>query len=139
MDAELTDMILDHMDKGFLENIIDMFKKDEALYPVLIPMLRDERLRVKIGATALVEELVKNSQASFVRLIPELGGLLLDIDPTVRGDAANVLGIIGHSDALPFLKKMTSDPDRQVKDIVREAIQEINYLKGALNKQRERP
>lgn len=62
----MTDMILDHMDKGFLENIIDMFKKDETLYPVLISMLRDERMRVRIGATALVEELMKNLQTPFI-------------------------------------------------------------------------
>lgn len=126
MDKELTDMILDYMDKGFLENILDMFKHDETLYPVLIPMLRDERMRVKIGATALAEELIKFTQAPLEKLIPELVGLLHDPNPTIRGDAANVLGIIRHKDALPYLQQAASDPDRSVSAIVREAIQEID-------------
>lgn len=128
MDKELIDMILDHMDKGFLENIIDMFKHDETLYPVLILMLRDERMRVRIGATALVEELVKDSPGPFVRLIPELGELLGDPNPTVRGDAANILGIIRHHDALTYLTDAQNDADFSVREIVKDAIEEISRL-----------
>ncbi|MBI3593305.1 MAG: hypothetical protein HY099_07495, partial [Nitrospirae bacterium] len=42
--------------------------------------------------------------------------------PTVRGDGANLLDIIKHKDALPFLLKAENDNDRNVREIVREAV-----------------
>lgn len=121
-------MLLDYMEKGFLENIVDMFTHDEALYPFIIDMIRDERLRVRLGGTALVEELAKKRPEPLVRLIPEIAGLLNDGNPTVRGDGANLLDIIGHPDALPFLRAAENDEDGNVRAIVREAINEISAL-----------
>lgn len=108
-DEELKTMVLDYMEKGFLENIIDMFRRDESLYPLVADMIKDERIRVRLGATALVEEMAKVDQSPFISLIPSIGKLLEDNNPTVRGDAANLLDIIGHTDALPFLLKARDD------------------------------
>lgn len=125
MDKELSDMILDYMNKGFLDNITDMFIHDETLYPLISVMIRDERLRVRIGATALVEELIKLRETPIVKSIPDIAMLLNDPAPTVRGDSANLLGIIKHKDALPFLTKSKDDPDMNVREIIREAIEAI--------------
>ncbi|MCL4456800.1 MAG: HEAT repeat domain-containing protein [Nitrospirae bacterium] len=129
IDEELKSMILDHMEKGFLENIIDMFKHDESLFPLIIDMLKDERMRVRLGATALVEEMVKLKPESFVNLIPAIAALLKDENSNVRGDGANILGIIGHKDALPFLADVENDADRDVREIAQEAIENIQELK----------
>ncbi len=118
-------MVLDYMEKGFLENIIDMFKHDESLFPLVIDMIRDERIRVRLGATALVEELAQVRPGNLVPLIPEIALLLRDPNPIVRGDGANLLGIIGHEHALPFLLKAEEDEDRNVRLIVQEAIKDI--------------
>ena len=122
---ELKTMVLDYMEKGFLENIIDMFKHDESLFPLVIDMIRDERIRVRLGATALVEELVQVKPGNLVPLIPEIALLLRDPNPIVRGDSANLLGIIGHEHALPFLLEAGEDEDRNVRLIVQEAIKDI--------------
>ncbi|MBF0558006.1 MAG: HEAT repeat domain-containing protein [Nitrospirae bacterium] len=122
---ELRVMVLDHMEKGYLENIIDMLRHDGSLYPLVIDMMRDERMRVRLGATALVEEMVRNDPAPFIRLIPSIAGLLQDANPVVRGDAANLLEIIGHTDALPFLRKALDDKDQHVREIVEEAVRNI--------------
>lgn len=126
--TELKKMVLDYMEKGFLENIIDMFKHDASLYPLIIDMIRDERIRVRLGVTVLVEELAKVKPEPLIRLIPDIASLLQDVNPTVRGDGANLLDIIKHKDALPYLLNAESDEDDNVRMIVREAIKEISGL-----------
>ncbi|MBF0329451.1 MAG: hypothetical protein HQL10_09865 [Nitrospirae bacterium] len=125
MDDELRKMICDHMEKGFLENIIDMLKHDKTLYPAIIDMVKDERLRVRIGATALVEELVKERRDELVEFIPEISKLLEDPNPTIRGDGANLLAIIKHNDGLSFLNAKYDDPDAAARTLIREAIEDI--------------
>jgi ABC-type cobalamin transport system ATPase subunit len=56
-DTEMKNMLIEYMEKGFLENIIAMFRQDDSLYRFIADMLGDENLRVRLGATALVEEL----------------------------------------------------------------------------------
>lgn len=130
-DDGLRSMVLDYMEKGFLENIVDLFRRDETLYPLILDMIKDDRLRVRLGATALVEELARERPEPLVRLIPALAGLLKDGNPTVRGDGANLLDIVGHADALPFLAAAAEDEDRAVREIVQEAIQKISGAEGA--------
>ncbi len=126
--AELRAMVLDYMEKGFLENIIDMLRHDESLYPLVADMIGDDRMRVRLGATALVEEVMRNNPAPpgpILQLIPSIAKLLQDKSPTVRGDATNLLDIIGHSDALPFLLEALDDEDAGVREIVKEAVKNI--------------
>ncbi len=125
---ELRTMVLDYMEKGFLENIIDMLRHDASLYPIVIDMIRDDRMRVRLGATALVEEMVQNNPSPpepIIQLIPSIAKLLQDKSPTVRGDAANLLDIIGHTDALPFLLEALDDENVSVREIVEEAIRNL--------------
>lgn len=124
-DDELKVIVPEHMDRGFLENIIDMFRHHDDLYPLIINMIKDERMRVRLGVTALVEELIKDSPDPLVKIIPDIGRLMKDPDSTVRGDAANILGIIRHKDALPYLQDADNDPDVDVRGIVREAMKDI--------------
>lgn len=128
IEDELKTMVLDYMEKGFLENIIDMFKHDEGLFPLIIDMIKDEKVRVRLGATALVEELIKQKPEPLIRLIPDIATLLKDDNPTVRGDAAYLLSIIRHKDALPFLINAENDENPNVREIVKEAINNIQTL-----------
>jgi len=121
-------MIADHMENGFLENIIDMFKHDNSLYLLLGDLLGDERMRVRIGTVALVETLVEEKVEHLQSAIPAVAKLLKDSNATIRGDAAYVLGIIGHSNALPFLKEVSGDEHQMVRKTVIEAIEEIGNL-----------
>lgn len=124
-EEELKTMVLDYMNDGYLENIMDMFKHDEALFPLVVDMIKDERVRVRLGAAALVEELVKVSREPFIKLIPELGRLLQDPNPTLRGDAAYLLGVIRDAEALPFLLNAKEDENRFAREIICDAIAEI--------------
>ena len=124
-EEELKTMVLDYMDNGYLENIIDMFKHDESLCPLVVDMIRDERVRVRLGAVALVEELVKIKRDPLVRLVPAIGLLLGDANPTLRGDAAYLLGIISDAGALPFLLNAKDDNNKFAREIIGDAINEI--------------
>jgi hypothetical protein len=127
-DLDIKTMIADYMEKGFLENIIDMFKHDKALYLLIGELMTDERMRVRLGITALVETLAKEDPGHIVKSIPGIAGLLKNDNPTVRGDAVYLLGIIGHGDALPFLEKASGDENPAVRQMATEALEEIGRV-----------
>jgi hypothetical protein len=124
-EPDIRSFIAEYMEKGFLENIIDMFKHDASLYVMVGDLMRDERMRVRIGVTALVEDLSKNDSEHIHKAVPGIAGLLKDTNPTVRGDAAYLLGIIGHRDALAYLAEVMDDKEPVVREVVRESTQEI--------------
>jgi hypothetical protein len=123
--SDISSMIADYMEKGFLENIIDMFRHDSALYALIGTLIQDERIRVRMGITALVEELKIEDGNNVSQALPGLLPLVDHSDPVVRGDVSNLIGIIGDEEAVPFLEKLLADEDPDVRLISREAIEEI--------------
>ena len=120
-------LIADYMENGFLENIVDMFRRDKNLYPLLGDILEDERGRVRLGIVALVEILRTTDLDNIVTAIPGIAGLLKSPNPTIRGDSAYLLGVIGHKDALPFLLDTSNDGNELVREIAGESIGLINH------------
>jgi hypothetical protein len=118
-------MIADYMENGLLDNIIDMFKYDKNLYEYAGHLMSDERMRVRIGVTALFETLKKEDPENILKAVPYMLPLLKDQNPVIRGDAANLFGIIGNKDAIPFLEEMLNDTDMNVRIIAEEAIIDI--------------
>ena len=123
--ADLVQLIADHMENGFLENIIDMFRHDTTLYSLVGELIQDERVRVRLGVTALMEELKKIEPGHVILAQDHLTPLLDHADAVVRGDAANLIGIIGDRTSLPRLKALLDDENGSVRIIAREAVQEI--------------
>lgn len=125
IDPGLVIMLADYMEKGFLENIIDMFRHDRKLYNLVGELIQDERVRVRIGVTAMMEELGR-IDAHYARdAVSNLLPLLDHDDPVVRGDVSNIIGIIGDENVLPLLEKGLNDNDPNVRLILVEAIEEI--------------
>ncbi len=125
--ASTLKMIADYMEGGFLENIIDMFKHDKRYYPFIGELLGDERMGVRIGTVALIETLITEDGDHVLSAIPGIGKLLKGSNATIRGDAAYLLGIIGHRDALPFLSDVSGDENELVREAVEEAIKAIKF------------
>ncbi len=123
--TDLQAMISDYMENGFLDNIIDMFRHDSSLYSLVGVLIRDERVRVRIGTTAMMEELSRTDGAAVSAALPDILPLLEHENPVVRGDAANLLGIIGDKSAVPFLEKLLDDKNQNVRTLAGEAIEEI--------------
>jgi len=122
---DLKKMIADYMEGGLLDNIIDMFKHDESLYVYIAALLADERMRVRLGATILVESLAEQCPQNIPKVIPHILPLLKDQNPVTRGDAAYLLGNIGNEYVVRYLEEIADDEDTNVRTIAREAIEDI--------------
>ena len=123
--SDLEQMISDYMENGFLDNIIDMFRHDNSLYDLIGKLIQDERVRVRVGITALMEELKKLDPANIIRAQKNLLPLLDHTVAVVRGDAANLIGIIGDRGSLPFLELCLLDVHEGVRMVAREAIAQV--------------
>ena len=125
---QMKKMIADYMENGFIGNIVDMFKHDKTLYLLIGELMSDERSRVRIGTVALVEILKKNYYHDISIAIHGIAKLLKNPNTTIRGDAAYLLGIIGHKDALPFLSEAFNNKEEHemVKETIKESIELIN-------------
>lgn len=124
-DDELRTMLIDYMSKGFLENIIALIRQEPAMVRFIPDLAGDDAIMVRLGATALVEELVKEHRQILERAVPGLVKLLANGNPTVRGDVANILGIIGGRTALEAIRNLRSDEHPTVRAIVQDILQEI--------------
>ncbi|RJQ21050.1 MAG: HEAT repeat domain-containing protein [Nitrospiraceae bacterium] len=118
-------LISDYMENGFLDNIVDMFRHDASLYPLIGAMIEDERSRVRLGAVALVETLMPENSDNVLQVVPVIAAALKNPNPTIRGDAAYLLGIIGHKDALPFLLEALNDKHEMVREACIESVEAI--------------
>src|SRR4030042_5969936 len=101
---DIKSMIADYMEKGFLDNIIDMFKHDSSLYAYIGNLMTDKRLVVRIGILALIETLKTEDPEHLSKAMPSVLPLLKDQNPFVKGDAAYLLGMIGNKSTIPFLR-----------------------------------
>jgi hypothetical protein len=122
---DMQKMLADYMENGLLENIIDMFKYDSSFYCYIPGLMKDERLRVRIGTIALLETLAKEDSQYKGKAITSLIPMLKDENPLVRGDVAYILGLIGNQETIPFLEEIMNSEDPNVRTIVQEAIQDI--------------
>ena len=128
-DTEMRAMLIEYMGNGFLDNIIAMFKQDSALYRFVPDLLGNDNLRVRLGVTALVEELVDEHREELTAAVPGTIELLNHESPTIRGDAAAVLGIIKDASAIDALRTCLHDGHPGVREVARDALVEIELRK----------
>lgn len=124
-DDEMQAMLIEHMGKGFLENIIALFRQEPELMRFIPAMAADEAMSVRLGTTALVEEMAGEHREHLRAAVPGLLGLLEHDNPTVRGDAANLLGVIGDRSAEDGLRRLRKDPNPAVREIVDDALRDM--------------
>ncbi|MGC1456286.1 MAG: HEAT repeat domain-containing protein [Nitrospirota bacterium] len=125
-DIEMRAMLIEYMGNGFLENIIALLKQDNSLYRFIPDLLGDDNLRVRLGATALVEELVIEHREELTAAVPGTIELLNHESPNIRGDAASVLGIIKDASAINALQRCLHDDHPGVREIARDALEEFD-------------
>jgi HEAT repeat protein len=118
-------MLIDYMGRGFLDNIIALFRQDPSVYCFLADMLGNDNIRVRLGATALVEELVRGHRRELQSAVPGVVALLRHENPTIRGDAASVLGMIRDDTSAGALQECLQDSHPGVREAARDALAEI--------------
>lgn len=119
-------MVADYMDQGLLENIILMFRHDPGLYPMVAELLQDERIRVRMGAVALVESLAELDPGGMSVIATAVAPLLTDPSATIRGDAAYAVGLTGTPAHLEPLRGLLDDPFADVREIAADAVAAIS-------------
>jgi hypothetical protein len=124
-DAEMRSMLIEYMGKGFLENIIALFKQEPELMRFIPALASAEEMAVRLGITALVEEMVGDHREQLRAAVPGLIELLNSENPTVRGDTAYLLGLIGDRAAVTGLQRLLQDPQAAVREIAGEALRDI--------------
>ena len=125
-DTELRAMLIEYMGKGFLDNIIAMFRQDSSLYRFIADMLGDEQMQVRLGATALVEELAGEHRVELLAAVPGLISLLTHENATIRGDVLSVLGLIKARAAQEAIENCLSDIHPGVREAAQEALEAIS-------------
>ena len=123
-DEELLAVMADFLEMGHVENIVAMFKQEPRYYEWTGRLLTDERFAVRLGISVLFEYLVEQRPDDVRLAIPSLTEQLENTKSWVRGEAVNVLGIIGSEDALGQIETMVEDPDSQVAEVARDILTE---------------
>jgi len=121
-DAELLQVMADFLEMGHVENIVAMYKQEPRYYEWTGELLTDERFAVRLGVAVLFEYLVAERPGEVALAVPSLVRQLENPESWVRGEALNVLGIIGGEKAMAMVEKMTGDPDDQVVEIARDIL-----------------
>lgn len=124
-DQEMRELLIEYMGNGFLENIIALFKTDATLYRFVGDLMGAENIRVRLGATALIEELARDRREELKMSVPGLIMLLGHENPTIRGDAASALGMIKDRSAETALRERLGDEHPGVREAAREALLEL--------------
>ena len=119
-------MLIDYMGRGFLDNIIALFRQDGSLYRFIPDLLGDEQMRVRLGAVALVEDLISEHREEMKMAVPGLIMLLRHGNPTIRGDAASLLGTMKARSARAALEDATGDLHPGVREAALDALRELN-------------
>ena len=122
--AELISVIADFLEMGHVENIMAMFKQDPSLYALSGELLRDERFMVRMGMAVLFEELKAIRPQEVALAILALLPILAEETPWMRGEAVNLLAIIGTPEALAHLKPLADDPEPQIREMVADIFSE---------------
>jgi HEAT repeat protein len=89
-------------------------------------LLQDERLRVRMGAVALVEALAESDPEGLPTIADAVVPLLRDASATIRGDAAYAVGVTGTGAHLDGLRGLLDDPFADVREIAAEAVAAIS-------------
>ena len=118
--------VAEFLGKGLLDVLVDLFKSDPALYGLLGELLASPELGVRLGASALVEELAATDPERRPLAAAALAPLLGDADPVRRGDTAWLLGFVGGAGELAALEAVAADdPNADVREAAAEAVQKI--------------
>ncbi len=123
-DKELKKVIADFLEMGHVDNIFEMYKQDSNYYSWTGELLDDERFAVRLGIAVLFEELKIHCEKDIHLAVASLSRAMIDGPTYVRGEAVNVLGIIGSEEALVCVRMALQDQSSQVREVAMAVLEE---------------
>ena len=119
---EFTKLLSDDLAAGEVDKVTILFQYNKTLYEVVGNLIKDERMLVRVGLNMVMDDLIETKPQDVHLALPVLIPLLTDESPTVRGDVADLIDMIGDQNHIALLEPLLADPHPQVVEIVREAI-----------------
>ena len=80
---------------------------------------------LRIGLLMAAEEAIEKTDEALDAIVPGLIATLGSDDAALRGDTADLLGRIGHPEAIDGIRKLLDDPNRDVAEIAAEVLEEM--------------
>lgn len=111
--------------QGQLARVLDAIRRRPQQLPALLQLAADPdtELTVRIGISAVMEDL--QATDALRRHLDALIELSRHPDPRVRSDASHFLALTRSADARAALEALTHDPERAVREVAGEALEEL--------------
>lgn len=135
---KLVESIDDHSLTAVVESMVKSGRAEDAAklvcaknYPIaLVEVFKQKEFSTRIGALVAMESALEVNPAAFHTVLEDLCCLLFVDDVGLKGDTAELLGKIGNTEAIPYLRKASTDDDEDVREAVQEALE---ILEAKLN------
>jgi glutaredoxin len=113
------------LEQGNLDSVIDYISAKPSSLSALLEVLTDDELKmnVRIGIGAVVEHFAATPPLQ--QAIPLLRKLLSNSQGKNRADVCYYLALTGRDEVHDDLKLLLDDDDREVRDIAKDALSEI--------------
>jgi len=127
-DTELRQVIADFLAMGHVDNILAMFRQEPRYHKWVGQLLLDERFAVRLGLAVLYEQLaLERPRAELNLALPSLTAALKNEQEWVRGEAVNLLGLIGSQESIALVATLAHDPSPQVQEVVQDVLTTADY------------
>lgn len=127
-DTELCQVIADFLAMGHVDNILAMFRQEPRYHEWAGKLLLDERFAVRLGLAVLYEQLViERPQEELHLALPSLASALENDQEWIRGEAVNLLGLIGSQESIALVTTLADDPSVQVQEVVQDVLATADY------------
>lgn len=111
--------------EGHLEKVMAMIRHEKDKAPLLGRLIGYPSFNTRLGTLVILEDLFQEDPESARKAVPGLVEALDDPEPSIRGDAATALGIVGDASAIPLLEKLLDDEYEDVREVAQDAISQI--------------
>ena len=122
---EFADNIACMLDGKALDHVTGLIRDNADLYETVGILMGDERMRVRLGTTAVLEELQGTEPEKTRAAAPFIRPLLRHEQPLVRGDAANLLALVSGKDCREELEALRDDPHPQVRAVIEDILEDL--------------
>ena len=122
---EFTNLLSGDLENGEIEKVVSLFQYNKDLYQTIGILLSEGNMFVRLGVNLVLEELKEIKPDEVLNAIPLLEPLLSHENATVRGDAADLIGLIGNPEHIELIKPLLDDVNPQVREVVLEAIENL--------------
>ncbi len=113
-----------HLEEGRVEAAAGLLGAGEAL-EAFAGLWGRSTFSTRLGLLLAAQTALEEDPRALDDAVPELVRLLDSPDPPLRGDTADLLGSIGHPGARPALERLAADPDPEVAEAAREALDRL--------------